>query len=90
MSEQDVFDALKYRIEVDKWGARCYYNANGQLHRENGPAIEYADGSKSWYKNDQYHRTDGPAIDWTRGRKAWYINGEELTKAEFNQRVKSL
>ena len=88
MSEQEVFDALKYRIEVDKWGARCYYNTNGQLHRENGPAIEYADGSKSWYKNDQYHRTDGPAIDWTRGRKAWYINGEELTEAEFNQRVK--
>ena len=88
MSEQVVFDALKYRIEVDKWGARCYYNTNGQLHRENGPAIEYADGSKSWYKNDQYHRTDGPAIDWTRGRKAWYINGEELSEAEFNQRVK--
>ena len=90
MSEQEVFDALKYRIEVDKWGARCYYNTNGQLHRENGPAIEYADGSKSWYKNDQYHRTDGPAIDWTRGRKEWYINGEELTEAEFNQRVKLL
>ena len=90
MSEQDVFDALKYRIEVDECGTRRYFNANGQLHRENGPAIEYADGSKSWYKNDQYHRTDGPAIDWTRGRKAWCINGEELTKAEFNQRVKSL
>ena len=90
MSEQEVFDALKYRIEVDKWGARCYYNTDGQLHRENGPAIEYADGSKSWCQNDQYHRTDGPAIEFVNGTKEWYINGERLTKAEFNQRVKLL
>ena len=74
MSEQAVFDALKYRIEVDTRGTRWYYNSANQLHREGGPAIEYADGSKSWYKNDQYHRTDGPAIDWTCGRKEWYQN----------------
>ena len=90
MSEQEVFDAVKYRIEVDKWGARCYYNTNGQLHRENGPAIEYVDGHKEWWQNGQLHRTDGPAIDWARGRKAWYINGEELTEYEFNQRVKNV
>ena len=74
MSEQAVFDTLKYRIEVDAYGTRRYYNAAKQLHRTDGPAIEYADGSKSWYKNDQYHRTDGPAIDWTCGRKEWYQN----------------
>ena len=77
MSEQDVFDALKYRIEVDARGTRWYYNSAGQLHRDEGPAIEYADGSKSWYQNDQYHRTDGPAIDWTCGRKEWYQNGQK-------------
>ena len=90
MSEQEVFDALKYRIEVNKWGARCYYNTNGQLHRENGPAIEYVDGSKSWYQNGLLHRIDGPAIEFVNGTKEWYINGERLTKAEFNQRVKLL
>jgi hypothetical protein len=26
---------------------------NGQLHRTDGPAIEYADGDKSWYLNGQ-------------------------------------
>jgi hypothetical protein len=26
---------------------------NGQLHREDGPAIEYIDGSKSWYINGE-------------------------------------
>jgi hypothetical protein len=26
---------------------------NGKLHREDGPAIEYGDGQKSWYLNDK-------------------------------------
>ena len=87
MSEQDVFDALKYRIEVDKRGTRRYYDNAGVLHRTNGPAVEHADGSKVWYQNDQLHRTDGPAIEHADGNK-WYLNGIDLTEAEFNQRVK--
>ena len=26
---------------------------NGQLHREDGPAVEYANGDKYWYLNGQ-------------------------------------
>jgi hypothetical protein len=78
MSEQEVFDALKYHIEVDIYGSRCYFNNANQLHRTAGPAIEYADGSKSWYQNDQRHRTDGPAIDWIGGRKEWYQNDKRI------------
>jgi hypothetical protein len=26
---------------------------NGELHREDGPAAEWADGSKFWYLNDK-------------------------------------
>ena len=40
MSEQVVFNALKYRIEADEDGTRCYYNNAGQLHRDDGPAVE--------------------------------------------------
>ena len=76
MSEQEVFDALKYHIEVDIYGSRCYFNNANQLHRTDGPAIEYADGTKCWYQNDQRHRTDGPAIVWIGGRKEWYQNGK--------------
>ena len=113
MSEQAVFDALKYRIEVDEHDTRRYYNSDNQLHRDGGPAVEYATGEKRWYQNGQLHRigdpaivyaddysswwqngkrhrTDGPAIEWPSGHKAWFINGEELTEAEFNQRVKLL
>ena len=113
LTEQGVFDALRYQIRVDHWGTRKYYNTAGQLHRENGPAVENPNGDKFWYQNNYIHRTDGPAIEWrdggrlwyqngvphrmdgaaverADGTKEWYINGEELTEAEFNQRVKSL
>lgn len=53
-----------------------YHNEYGQLHREDGPAIEWADGIKEWYLNGKLHRTDGPAIEWADGTKHWYIDGQ--------------
>ena len=111
MSEVEVFDSLRYRIVVDSYGTRCYYNGDNQLHRVGDAAVEYATGEKRWYQygrlhrtdgnavdcpnghkewwqNSQLHRTGGPAIEAVDGYKAWYINGERLTEAEFNQRVK--
>jgi hypothetical protein len=45
------------------------------IHREDGPAVEYDDGGKCWYQNGKRHRVDGPAIIRTDGYKAWYLNG---------------
>jgi hypothetical protein len=61
--------------ETDKYGTKRWY-LNDELHREDGPAIEYANGEKQWYRNDTLHREDGPAIEWASGNKAWYINGQ--------------
>ena len=74
--ENDVFDALKYRSEVDKLGTRRYRNAAGQLHREEGPAIVYNDGTEKWYQNGKLHRDAGPAIEYASGVKEWRINGQ--------------
>ena len=63
-----------------------YRNSEGKLHRENGPAVEWANGTKAWYVNDELHREDGPAIEWASGAKEWWINGEEFTEEEFNSR----
>ena len=41
----------------------------GKLHREDGPAIEYANGNKSWWINGKRHREDGPAIEFADGDK---------------------
>jgi hypothetical protein len=53
-----------------------WFNLNGKRHREDGPAVEYADGSKEWYLNDQLHRESGPAIEYSDGHKEWYLNGK--------------
>ena len=90
MSEVEVFNALKYRVVVDEYGTRGYYNSAGQLHRTEGPAVLWADGTKLWCQNGLLHRTDGPAIEYADSSKAWYINGNPLTEDEFNQAVKLL
>ena len=41
----------KYIVEVDKYGTRRWYNESKQLHRTDGPAVEFPNGSKSWYLN---------------------------------------
>ena len=79
---------ITYKVEVNENGDKFWY-LNGQLHREDGPAREYADGSKSWWLNDQRHRVDGPACEWSDGHKSWYLNGERLTEEEFNNRTQT-
>jgi hypothetical protein len=65
---------IEYTVIVDKNGTKRWY-LNDQLHREDGPAVEYADGSKLWYLNGQCHREDGPAIEAS-GSKLWHLNGK--------------
>ena len=55
---------------------------NGKLHREDGPAIEWSDGSKHWYFNDSLHRKDGPAAECAEELKVWYLDGKRLTEEE--------
>jgi hypothetical protein len=43
---------IEYTVEVYPHGDKCWY-LNGKLHREDGPAIEYANGYKSWWLNDK-------------------------------------
>jgi len=76
----------EYKVKVTDSKTE-WYNLNGQRHREDGPAIELADGNKSWYINGQCHREDGPAIEYVNGTKSWYIKGERLTETKFNQRT---
>ena len=58
------------------------------LHREDGPAVEYADGGKYWYLNGKLHREDGPAAEWANGTKYWYLNGKEVTESEHKKLTK--
>jgi len=66
-----------------------HWLVNGELHREDGPAYEGADGVKAWYRNGLAHREDGPAIILSDGRKIWRIHGKDVTEEEHNQWVRN-
>ena len=78
--------------KVDEYGNKCWYNENEQRHRKDGPAIEWASGTKSWLINGTFHREDGPAIEYSDGSKEWLINGkfhrEDGPAIEYNDGTK--
>jgi hypothetical protein len=57
-------------------GSKRWNLLNGDLHREDGPAIETDGGSKFWLLYGKRHRTDGPAVDRADGTKWWYLEGK--------------
>ena len=57
-------------------GTKRWYK-DGELHRDDGPAVIYSSGVEEWYLNGKLHRLDGPAIIHPDGGEAWYLNGKE-------------
>jgi hypothetical protein len=66
---------ITYTVVVDNEGNKRWYH-NDNLHRLDGPAVEYVDGSKCWFVDGKFHRIDGPAIEWADGSKEWYVDGK--------------
>ena len=56
-------------------GIKKWRNSLGQLHRLDGPAVEYSTGSREWYQNGLRHRIGGPAVESADGGKFWWQNG---------------
>ena len=61
---------------VDNDGKHWYLD--GKRHREDGPAIEYSNGTKQWFVDGKRHRIDGPAIEVSNGYKKFYLFGEKI------------
>ena len=57
--------------EINEFGTKRWYK-EGQLHREDGPAVEWVNGDKCWFKEGKYHREDGPAVELANGDKLYY------------------
>jgi len=55
--------------------SKVYY-LNGEIHREDGPAIIFSNFRLDYYLNGKLHRTDGPAIIFSYGRLDYYLNGK--------------
>ncbi len=47
------------------------------LHRLDGPAALWSDGSQVWYLNGLRHRLDGPAVIYAYGTQEWWANGQQ-------------
>ena len=56
-----------------------YRNADGRLHRDDGPAVEYANGRRFWYQNGLLHRVDGPALELGDHGVYWYYKNKCYT-----------
>ena len=41
-------------MSIGEWGNKYWKNSKGQLHRTDGPAVEFLDSSKVWYVNDVF------------------------------------
>ena len=76
MTELALFELLTLESRVDEYGTLHYYNAQGQLHRVYGPAVECPDGRREWYQNGLRHRLAGPAVEYSDGTCEWYQNGD--------------
>jgi hypothetical protein len=66
-----------------------YWYKEGKLHRIDGPAIEYRNGTKFWYLKGLMHRIDGPACEYSDGRIAWHIEGEEFCATKLFSLIKN-
>ena len=73
-------------MEIDEDGDKRWKLPNGDLHREDGPAVEYTNGDKEWWLNDKRHREDGPAIEYVNGDKEWWLNSR-LYKIQYNNKI---
>jgi hypothetical protein len=65
-----------YEIHYNPRQDRVTWWLNGKPHRTDGPASEWANGSRDWWLNGKTHRTDGPALEWANGDRFWFLNGK--------------
>lgn len=59
-----------------------FFNEEGKLHRLDGPAVEWGNGTKEWYKHGKRHREGGPAVEHTDGYKEFWVDGD-LNRKEY-------
>ena len=81
---------------IEICGEIRWMDANGQLHREDSPAVENAYGfqnSCKWYVNGKLHRMNGPALIFPSGYEYWYVCYKHVpvkSQEEFEQYLRLL
>ena len=78
---------MKPKLSINQYG-KWWTLPNGELHREDGPAIETSD-YKAFYINGELHREDGAAVELRKGTKYWFLNGIEYTEKNYKIEMRS-
>ena len=82
-------------VDITVLGSKFYYSDKAMtvLHREDGPAVEYPNGTKLWYCDGVLHREGGPAAEYKEGIQKWYRYGKlervHMGNYKCNKRVVS-
>jgi hypothetical protein len=82
-----------YTVKIDESGTKRWY-LNDKLHRTDGPAVEYANGSKLWYLNHvEYTKADWrkqlkAKADWRKQLKA-KADWRKQLKADWRKQLKA-
>lgn len=84
---------MKSEIKIQKEKYGTIYWLDDQIHRDDGPAIEYKSGYKVWSEYGKIHRLNGPARIWSNGRQEWWYQGQCIdcqSQNEFEKIIKML
>lgn len=65
----------KYDQLIDNGHGGFIYMKIGRLHREDGPAVSWLDGTEMWYFEGKLHRDGGPAVTHPDGRTEDWNHG---------------
>lgn len=71
-------------FKTNEHGDVWYCDKKGDIHRTDGPAVEWADGDREWYLHGKRHREDGSAVVWSKKRKEWWLDGESYNEKDFH------
>ena len=87
MTENIQYQYLDAEAEKrGEWTSKYWIDEADEFHREDGPAVEYYTGEKSWYIHGGRHRIDGPAV-MLRENYMWFLDNEEYN---FDDWIKAL
>jgi hypothetical protein len=65
-------------IREEEGTGAVFYLLDGRLHREDGPAVELADGTEQYFYEGALHRDDDlPASVLSTGEREWYRYGAQ-------------
>ena len=78
----------EYKVTVNEYGnVRWYKPGTDELHREDGPAVEWADGSKFWYINGE-QLTEQEFKDMLSDRNAFILKkAAQILEDNFGRQV---